>query len=223
MIAGPQYMTVTARMREPVIFYEDGMHLDGPLAYAAFREYQRAGGLPLPPIAGEWAEDFGLPLGRWTRPLPAGAQVDRRLLDAEGQVWGWMCSHVDAEWLGRGKMEYRKRPDTQAMARLTKAKSHNLGAGPFKAFDVAYPSLFARELRWVCVGDVDVVRRLLKLVTHVGKKSTSGMGAVAEWIVEPCEQVFIERRMPAEGGMLGAIRAPYHHVSRRVPADWGTV
>lgn len=217
------YMIVTARMREPVIYYEDGMHLDGPLSYAAFRAYQRAGGAPLPPITDPWAVDFDLPLERWAIPLPDGADVDQRLLDSQGLVWGWMCSRVEADWLGRGKMEYRKRPDTQRMGRYTTAKSHQLGTGPLKAFDVAFPTLTARELRWVAVGDVDEVRRLLHLVTHIGKKSTTGMGAVDEWTVETCEQRSFERRMPCDGGMLGAIRAPYHHVSRRVPAGWETI
>lgn len=218
-----QYMTVTAHMREPVIYYEDGMHLDGPLAYGAFREYQRGDNPQLPPVTSEWAEDFDLPLERWSRPLPSGSEADPRLLDDQGQVWGWCCSRVEAEWLGRGKMEYRKRPDTQRMMRYSGAKTHHLGAGPLKAFDVAYPTIFARELRWVCKGDVEGVRRLLRLVTHLGKKSTTGMGAVADWAVEACELRVIMRRLPAEGGMTGSIRAPYHHVSRRVPADWGEV
>jgi len=215
------YMKITAIMAEPVIYYEDGMHFDGLLAYGAFRDYTQKGGAPLPPINLPWCLDFDLPLEKWECPLPDNVDVDKRLLSDNGKVWGWCGSRVDADWLARGKMEYRKKPDLGAMGRYTEAKAHHLGAGPLKAFDVAYPTMTARELRWVARGEVDQVRHLLSLISHIGKKSTTGMGAVMEWIVEPCDAVPIERRMPCTGGRMGAIRPPYHHISRRVPSDWG--
>ena len=217
-----EYMTVTARMREPVVHYEDGMHLDGILAYAAFRIYQREGGAPLPPINEAWCLDFDLPLTRWVRPLPVGCDVDQRLL-IDGEVWGFCASRVNADWLARGKMEYRKRPDLDRMRRYTQAKSHSLGAGALKAFDVAYPTMTARELHWMAQGDIDAVRAHLALVSHIGKKCATGMGAVGEWLVEPCNAQAIKRRLPVDGGMSGSIRPPYHHISRHVSADWGEV
>jgi hypothetical protein len=212
-----QYMHVTAIMIEPVIYYEDGMHLDGILSYGAFREYN---GPELPPINSPWAIDFDLPLKKWRVDPPGEFSGDKRLLDDNGMLWGWCASRVDAEWFARGKMEYRKRPDIGAMQRFTTSTSHNIGAGALKAFDVAYPTLMASEHHWHAIGYIDAVRRLLSHVTHIGKKSTTGMGAVSEWVVEPCYPVEIVRRMPNDRGRPYAIRPPYHHASRRVPSDW---
>lgn len=216
-------MIIMVTMAEPIIHYEDGMHIDGILSYGAYRDHVRQGLSDLPPITDEWAIDFDLPLERWERPLPKCDEVDARLLTDDGLVWGWCGSRVEAEWISRGKMEYRKKPDCGAMQRYTKAGAHHLGAGPFKAFDVAYPTLTAEKLRWCAIGDVERVRCLLSLVTHIGKKSTTGMGAVQAWSIEPCDSCPIERRFSLEDGWPGAIRPPYHHMSRRVSSGWGVL
>lgn len=217
-------LKVTARMGEPVIYYHDGLHLDGLLAYGAYIEHIRNGGEDLPPISSPWAVDFELPLAKWSRPVPEGAEVDARLLNGDGDLWGWCASAAIADWVAHGKMEFRKRPDIARMARYTAHPSHHLGAGPFKAFDVAYPTELAFKIEWYALGDRERVEALLQDVTHIGKKHNVGMGKVLEWTVDDTERDWsverdgaLMRRMPRDGGRPGTIRAPYHHPSRLVP------
>ena len=213
-------LQVTAVMAEPIIYFEDGMHLDGILAMAAYREYIHNGGDPLPiPMLSNWVIDFDLPLDKWTRPVPEGATPHDKLLNDKGDLWGWMASAVYAEWQSRGKMEYRKKPDTQRMSRYTSQKSHHLGAGPMKAFDLSYPTVFANEIRWLASGDIEEVDRLLNTyITHIGKKHATGSGLVSRWIVETSTHSSFKRVMPAAGCELRSIRAPYSHPSRFVSA-----
>lgn len=214
-------MKVTAIMGEPVVYFEDGMHFDGPLSFGAYVEYVREHGDNLPPM-GAWALDFDLPLSRWTVPAPAG--VDPRLLDTDGRLWGWRASAAQADWVAQGRLEVRKRPAEEAMIRYTRAASHHSGMGPLKAKDIAHPTLLAFEIQWYAHGDRKGVERLLSYVTHIGALVGHGPGRVLRWVVEPmgvdwsCERDGkLMRVMPREGGPRRSIRAPYHHRSRRAP------
>lgn len=216
---------VRAVMGEPLIYYHDGLHLDGLLAWGAYQAHVREHGADgIPNINAPWALDFDLPLARWQRPVPDGATLHPNLLDADGMLWGWCASAGFAEWVAHGKMEFRKRPDLMRMARYTKNPSHHLGAGPFKAFDLAYPTELAFEIEWYALGDRERCEALLCDVTHIGKKSKLGMGKVLRWEVEDIghdwsieKEGVLMRRMPRDGGRPGTIRAPYHHQSRRAP------
>ena len=212
-------MRVKAIMDEPIIYYDDGMHLDGILSYAAYREYITNDNPPLPPNNGPWAIDFDLPLEKWFRSLPIGSKVDFRLLEG-GKVWGWYASKVIVNLVHYNKMEYRKRPPMNYMRYYTNSKNHNVGAGPLKAFNVSFPTMISRELHWFAKGDIESVRRLLNLVSNIGKKSTTGMGSVESWHVDECDPCPIYRRLPIEDGTPRSIRPPYHHISRHVLSDW---
>lgn len=43
------------------------------------------------------------------------------------------------------------------------------------------------QLTWWCVGDAAEIERLLRYVTHLGKRAAVGKGEVAEWVVTPCD------------------------------------
>lgn len=43
------------------------------------------------------------------------------------------------------------------------------------------------RLDWWCIGAPEEMRRLLALVSYIGKKRSVGLGRVARWEVEPCE------------------------------------
>jgi hypothetical protein len=209
-------------MTEPVISYEDGMHLDGILAWAMYLDLEEEERRALPPITEAWALDFGLPLDKWHAPeaeLPPGA--DERLRDASG-VWGWMATRALADWTRRSVHEIRKRVPIEEMIQLTEAKSVTVGQGPGKAYDLKFPTVWAPEVSWFAIGDANEVRRLL--ATHVigiGKHVSKGLGRVAEWSVKPAnvDPTFIlDRRRVAcrenEANIIGAIRPPYSHNSR---------
>lgn len=65
----------------------------------------------------------------------------------------------------------------------------NIAAGENKGWRIPTEigHLFDDAMTWWCIGDEVGVRALLALVHHVGKKRGHGRGAVAEWLVEPCE------------------------------------
>lgn len=216
-------LKITARMGEPIVTYDGVLHFDGILSWCASREYISEHGDDLPPIGGPWMVDFDLPLARWRVPPVPGC--DERLLDADGMLWGWCASAGEAIWLSHGKVEVRKRPAIDEMVRFSRDKTYNAGAGPTKAKDLTFPTLFAREVTWYVRGEREAVKRLLDVwATHLGKLHGHGHGKVLEWRVETSpvdwsiqRDGLLMRRMPREGGQRGGIRAPYWHRSRQVP------
>lgn len=233
-------LVVTAHMSEPIVYVGDGLHLDGILAAAAFRDLDERTRRRIPPLSSPWAVDIMIPLSRWVVEVGDDWVGDVRLLRKRKgggarrprqtrELWGWCASAVQAEWVQYGKTEIRKRPEVDKMRRYARDKSVSVGAGPLKAYDLPLPTVFAAEVRWYCHGVAADVERLLR--THIGaigKKHLLGHGTVMHWAVEPCEHDLsvahegsIMRRMPLESGLdgrcgRGAIRPPYHHHSRVV-------
>lgn len=246
--AGHVPMRIVARMDEPIAYLGDLLHIDGPLAYAAYHDLDLATRKTLEPIeVTEWPIDLALPLSRWSV-APSGDEDDRLLKSWNGlrrdmrgtkamprgperRLWGWCASAADeSRWLGRGVLEVRKKPALSEMSRYTDAKSANLGAGAMKAYDLRIPTVLALEVEWFAHGDPDRVRHLLAtFIPSIGKKQSTGNGRVREWIVEPCAEdrsVLHDgrpvRRLPlgaVEGPPgHGAIRPPYYHHTRMVPS-----
>lgn len=232
---------ITAHMAEQVVYYGDGMHFDGILAYGAYKALSEDERAQVPPITSRWAEDFDLPLERWEVQSATPMHVDDRLFVDEplahddskiGRVWGWKASAVHADWKCRDRFAVRRRPELEQMIRFTKSPSVNIGAGQQKALNLLMPALFAETLHWYAVGDADEVRRLLGYVQAVGKVTAMGQGRVMRWEVES----YIEDLSIEHGGLLrrtmpmgydsdstgfpayATIRAPYHHASRTVYA-----
>lgn len=220
---------VTAEMAEPVVDYDDGLHLDGLLAYARFRERERAGlngDLPDPNHA-EWATDFDLPLATWEAPR-AGA-CHARLLEG-GDLWGWRAS--DACWPEsaiRGSIALRRMTNVDQLVRHTDAATHKASTGALKNKDRTYPTRQARHIQWWAVGDPERVDELLREVTHIGKLHGHGQGRVQGWRVEEADEDrsithdgTLMRRMPAswddspQPSRRHTIRPPYWHPSREV-------
>lgn len=210
---------VEATLAQPVVgLPRDPMHLDGPLAFAAWLEYQHIGGT-LPPVQ-EWAEDFALPLATWvadcTRPDP-----DPRLLAADGtSVWGWACSRVHYRVLRHDLVHVRRRPALEQMAFWTAAKRHHIGLGPRRAANVPHQAAWVDRLAWWALADLPRLQTLLDQLTHVGRLARHGWGQILSMtVVEDPDAArrWQERDMPATGGMPATVRAPYWHESRRMP------
>ncbi len=221
-------LRITAVLAEPVVTYLDGLHLDGPLSYGAFRLLPVEEREALPPIDGPVATDMDIPLKRWT--CPAIENTDPNILDAEGMLWGWCASAAHADWQLETSVQIRKRPAISEMVHRTSSPSVQISAGPFKAQDKRYPAMFAWEVHWFAVGCLAPVERLLAEVPAIGKLTHHGHGRILRWRVEPWHEDWsvergdgLTRRMPVgwhsgEGWPgRGAIRAPYHHRSRVVP------
>jgi hypothetical protein len=219
MISG---MRVAAVMAEPIVYYGDGLHLDGILALAVWRALPPQDRELVPPITDSWAVDFDLPLGRWR--LPADPEVGHpQLREADGAVWGWLATQALNGWQLHRAHEVRKRPAVQELIEWTDTKAYNPGLGPMKSYDLSYPTFWSPRVEWEAVGQPDAVRVLLtQQVYGIGKGCAKGMGRVLRWEVEPAlevtaETVMARRRVPVpqvEATAFAGIRPPYHHKSR---------
>lgn len=71
-------------------------------------------------------------------------------------------------------------------ARFTEMSRVDTGAGPQKSYRVPYATGFVvgGVIEWHAVGDLDGVRELLALITHVGRHRSVGQGVVERWEVE---------------------------------------
>ena len=235
-----QPFVVTAIMHEPIVYAGDGMHLDGLLAAAAYRDLDDRTRRRMPPLSSEWVTDIALPLGRWLVDIGDTEIREERMLfkrrkrDRNAhlrQLWGWRASAEIAEWQQRGTAEVRKKPELDAMRRWTDAKSAQIGSGPQKAYDLALPTVFAQRIQWYGVGDMKRVLHLLRShVPAIGRKKGLGWGTVGAWSIDNVDddrsiehEGKLMRRMPVQCGLRGrsswaAIRPPYHHRSRVVNA-----
>lgn len=234
-----ELLHVIAYLDEPVVYYGDGMHLDGILSYGAYMNLSYKDRQKIPPISEPWAIDFDLPLEKWFVESETPTHVDNRLFDGEpeqtgdikvGTLWGWKASAVQADWRCESTFAIRRRVEVDKMVRYTSSPSVNIGAGQQKAVNISLPTRFAIDLHWYTVGDIGLIRRLLGHVKAIGKITTKGPGKVKKWIVERSERNWaieregaITRNMPANYPGVGyvanaSIRPPYHHFSRIVPA-----
>lgn len=235
-------LRVVAQMDEPIGYLGDLLHLDAPLSYGAYHALDLQTRKTIEPIeTAEWPTDLTLPLSTWWvdyDPQIHG-EVDPRLLKRRRrgkggpppQLWGWCASAaVEDGWI-RSKLEIRKKPPIREMGRYTDAKTHNVSSGHMKAYDLAMPTVFAREIVWYAHGDQAAVQDLLeRFVPALGKKRSTGSGTVRAWRVEPHVEDWSVlrdgapmRRLPlgaVEGGASrsGSIRPPYYHHTRIVQA-----
>lgn len=210
---------IEAVLAQPIVgLPRDPMHLDGPLAFAAWLEFQHQGGT-LPPIQ-DWAEDFTLPLATWTAPCTR-PNPDQRLLAADGaSVWGWACSRVHYQVLRHDLVHVRRRPALEQMAFWTPAGKHHIGLGPRRAANVPHQAVWVDRLAWWALADPDRLRPLLDRLTNVGRLARHGWGQLLNiTVAEDSAAVdrWRERHMPQPGGAPATIRAPYWHESRRMP------
>lgn len=230
---------IEATLSEPIVTYGDGIHLDGPLAYAAFMSMSPKERAKVPPIESDWAEDFGLPLDRWESecelPFTADPRIttDGKLTKTEngfiGNVWGWKCSAaIPVGQVLHAQHNLRKKPAIEKMIQYGTDNRYNAGMGPHKAKDLVYPTVQVRTLRWHCVGDMDATLTMLtRYVPSIGKLSRQGPGRVLRWeatLVDYDWSLWGDdgrpmRRLPSlmfpnHSVLDGTIRAPYFHRSR---------
>jgi len=232
-------MRIVARMDEPIGYLDDLLHIDAAISYGVYHDLDIATRRTIPPIqTTDWPVDLTLPLSSWWVDYDAElhGEVDPRLMKRRRtgkngtapQLWGWCASAAnDTAWEARSKCEVRKKPALGEMRRYTDAKNHNLGTGFMKAYDLAIPTVLAREVAWFSHGDPEHVRHLLsEYVPALGKKRNIGNGTVREWVVEPCDvdrSVVVDgkaaRRLPAgvpDGTPRhGTIRPPYYWTAGR--------
>lgn len=183
---------------------EGPVMLDGPLAWA-YAQRALAARKQLPPMLPDYAPDFPLPLATFG--------------DTDGPDWVWRTSQAAFDVVGRTTVEVRRKPETRAMARYTKATSHHAGLGPMKARDTKLPASLVRSATWhVVTTDRADLEDLLAHITHIGARHRNGFGKVKTWRVTEDTDVdaWMDRPMPDPDGVAEyGVRAPYWHHTRK--------
>lgn len=212
-----QPLEVIAHLVEPVVHYDEGMLLDGPLQWSAVQRLLREG-VVLPPNDKGWTDDFEMKVAKWTRPLYEGCDVDSRAITADGQIWGWCCSDIIVDWDNLSKTEVRKKPEISMMKRYAADKSFDIALGPHKAKNLTFPTYQSRTAKWYLLGDIDEVRELLSHVVGIGKLRNMGYGAVERWEVKAHKDRngWLRREMPHAEGKIKGIRAPHWCIGKSV-------
>jgi len=170
--------TISAHLEKPIVSFDDGLCLDGPLQWAAYQLHDDKENLPDPDH--EWCVDFEIPIARWQFEPPEGEQplseLDDRALSASGNLRGWCVSNVQAEWVLRDKTHVRKVEPSDYMKRWSDKSRVNVRSGQYKGANKPYPIKYAPVLRWVCLCDPDRVQKYLNQITHLGKLTNHGWG-----------------------------------------------
>lgn len=216
-------LRITARLRCGVI--SDGyLTLDGALYAAAHREalapqvatYSRASAvtgesratrlpimrIAIPKMAAQWTPDFyyAASVAQWP------AQV------AEG-VDHW-TKKIDSKYIDLLEHQRARVPTS---------------GGTYRAYRMPVAYRHALRVIWYVVGEPVEIRRLLTMVTHLGKKTSQGWGCVAKWMVESHDEDWsvtgpdgrLMRPVPQEGGLPCGIVPPYwlprHQIPCRLP------
>lgn len=168
-VADPVPLVVTAHMvpGARVQHYEPLM-LDGILAWAVVHEATQGRGLAAAaepyridlPLSCLWRSPEGLPLWAASSLTTVGPSAQDVIIQT-------------------------KRPQS---GRWTKTKSGRLlltpTAGRWRARQIPRPATVCDAWRGWCEGDPYEVRRLLAMVTHLGKRKAAGLGVVQRWKVE---------------------------------------
>ncbi|MFZ5687856.1 MAG: hypothetical protein ACOY9Y_06650 [Bacillota bacterium] len=152
----------------------------------------------------------------------------------QGKSWYWACSFNQGEKLGEYVLYWHKRFDDQLEKYIDfkgKRGKINVKSAQFKAYRMPLVVQLFDRLVWYAVGDIDAVRDLCYGVTHIGKKSAQGLGAVDYWEVELWPEDWsvtdgkkLTRAVPLADIPPGmgrqvrkyGIRSPYWHVDNQV-------
>ena len=174
--------------------------------------------------------------GRRTALITPELPLERRELGGE---WFWAASCAQYKQLAESlAYSHRRFDDTEAAARVDfagrRGKVHTQ-SGYYKNQRLPLVYIVTPRLVWYAVGDQGEVESLLAMIPGIGKKTATGYGAVAEWMVEPwpldlsCVDELGRpmRALPgANGPDYGGIRPPYWHPSNQArcwrppPGGW---
>jgi CRISPR type IV-associated protein Csf3 len=115
----------------------------------------------------------------------------------QGNDWYWACSFNQGTKLGEYIVHWHKRQDDHMERYIDfqgkRGKIHNK-SGKYKGYRMPLVVQLFEQLIWYAVGDLEAILDLCHGVTHIGKKSSQGFGAVDCWTVAPWPEDWSERR-----------------------------
>jgi hypothetical protein len=200
---GFESLKITATLQTPVIS-DQSLPIDGVLYYMWHREQFGRQDLCLPGGSNELAGSALLPLERRNQEAPE-----------------WYYAASWAQWEGpvtEGTDHWNCRLDTGLTDYLEMPKARtDIASGRYKSYHMPVFTRHALAVSWYVVGNAAVIGRLLRFASHIGKKSSQGYGAVAEWTIGPSQDFSVRgpagelmRAVPsASGNRLIGIRPSY--------------
>lgn len=145
----------------------------------------------------------------------------------QGDDWYWAASFNQSAPLSEYVLYWHKRFDDHLEQRIDFAGRRgriDVKSGKYKAYRMPLVVQLFDQLEWHAYGDRDSVYDLLSGLTHIGKKTSQGLGLVDYWTVEPWREDLSEvangrvtRALPElPEGVRGVkqrygIRSPYWH------------
>lgn len=216
-------LKITARLRSGVV--SDGLlMLDGALYAAQHRERLAPKVASLPRASA--MDGDGVPVHLPIRRIPIAKMPNRFTPD-------FFYAASAAQWpdaVADGIDHWTKKLDTKYLDVLSPPRARvPISGGFYRAYHAPIIYRHAICVWWYVCGDPREIERLLTMVTHLGKKTVQGWGAVAEWRVEPASADYsvtgptgeLMRPVPDECGTLYGIRPPYwlpkHQIPCRLP------
>lgn len=198
---------MTAKMLTGQVATTDGyLALDGILAYVWMQENH-------PELMDADAGKSGPIL------IPDSLPIEKR---GAGDDWYYACSFACFTPLKETRRYWHKRFDAQLAEKYVdfnvRRGKVNIKSAQYKNYRMPLNIMLIPEITWYLVADRAEVERMVKKMTHIGKKTSQGLGAVREWIVEPIdEDLSWLRPVPDENGDdFIAIRPPYwYHANFR--------
>jgi CRISPR type IV-associated protein Csf3 len=186
----------------------DPVNLDNLLARAVVNEATAGWGLPdepgayrLPvPLKCLWRSRAGLPLWAATQFTPVGMSVR--------DVAYWHKRAQTGAWTGTKSGQFAIKST----------------AGRWMERRVPLPTVVALEWQAQCIGNPEEIARLLRHITHVGKRRSNGFGEIERWEVEeaPAFELVaggaLTRPLPA--GALGLLPDGILPEGEPAPVGW---
>jgi CRISPR type IV-associated protein Csf3 len=103
----------------------------------------------------------------------------------EGDKWYWACSFNQSPPVKEYVIHWNRRFDDQLEQYIDfqgKRGKVDPGSGRYKAYRMPMPILiFPGFLEWFAVGDIEAVRELCQGIVAIGKKTSQGIGLIANW------------------------------------------
>lgn len=132
-----------------------------------------------------------------------------------GDLWYWACSFNTVPPIHEYVMHWHKRFDDHLEKYIDfggRRGRIDIKSSKYKAYRMPLVVQLFDRLEWYAVGDLGAVLDLCRGVTHIGKKSSQGLGAVDYWTVEPWPEDWSEvvggrltRAVPVELGLLPGV------------------
>lgn len=162
----------------------------------------------------------------------AGIRLSFARENEGNQGWFYHCSF--AQWspdMSEDQSAYCKRFDLKLSHLIDfkgKTGKISLSGGRYKNYYIKIYYRTATWVEWCALGDRAEIERLLPFVTHLGKKSTQGWGAVLRWEIEPVAADYsihgsdgrLMRAVPSEAGtFIYGIRPCYWEPIHQLPCE----